>query len=132
MNTAVGVKLTSVEGMRSDRKMVLRAARRIGAFLPTGIALAWHASRLLQPHAASANLEHSTMAVPGTASGGASFECSLAGTVQAGQFRHLYDRLLGLCEHSAHSKMFEHELLFAPAGKHVCFSSSEVIDLATS
>ncbi|KAF9286773.1 hypothetical protein BGZ68_002575 [Mortierella alpina] len=55
------------------------------------------------------------MAVPGTASGGASFECSLAGTVQAGQFRHLYDRLLGLCEHSAHSKMFEHELLFAPA-----------------
>ncbi|KAG9320936.1 hypothetical protein KVV02_000713 [Mortierella alpina] len=55
------------------------------------------------------------MAVPGTASGGASFECSLAGTVHAGQFRHLYDRLLGLCEHSAHSKMFEHELLFAPA-----------------
>ncbi|KAG0210213.1 hypothetical protein BGX28_009518 [Mortierella sp. GBA30] len=55
------------------------------------------------------------MAVPGTASGGASFECSLAGTVHPGQFRHLYDRLLGLCEHSAHSKMFEHELLFVPA-----------------
>ncbi|KAF9966080.1 hypothetical protein BGZ70_003359 [Mortierella alpina] len=55
------------------------------------------------------------MAVPGAASGGASFECSLAGTVHAGQFRHLYDRLLGLCEHSAHSKMFEHELLFSPA-----------------
>ncbi|KAG0257718.1 hypothetical protein BG011_003788 [Mortierella polycephala] len=55
------------------------------------------------------------MSVPGSTSGGASFECSLAGTVHPGQFRHLYDRLLGLCEHSAHSKMFEHELLFTPA-----------------
>ncbi|KAF9136083.1 hypothetical protein BGW39_006879 [Mortierella sp. 14UC] len=55
------------------------------------------------------------MAVPGGAQGGASFECSLTGTVLTGQFRQLYDRLLGLCEHDAHSKMFEHELLFSPA-----------------
>lgn len=57
-----------------------------------------------------------TMAVPGGAQGGASFECSLTGQVLAGQFRPLYDRLLGLCEHAAHSKMFEHELKFSPAG----------------
>ncbi|KAI1315268.1 hypothetical protein EDD11_001049 [Mortierella claussenii] len=55
------------------------------------------------------------MSVPGSTSGGASFECSLAGTVLPGQFQHLYDRLLGLCEHAAHSKMFEHEMLFTPA-----------------
>ncbi|KAF9202128.1 hypothetical protein BGZ49_007665 [Haplosporangium sp. Z 27] len=55
------------------------------------------------------------MSVPGSTSGGASFECSLTGTVIPGQFRHLYDRLLGLCEHAAHSKMFEHEMLFTPA-----------------
>ncbi|KAG0044159.1 hypothetical protein BGZ83_010591 [Gryganskiella cystojenkinii] len=55
------------------------------------------------------------MSVPGSLSGGASFECSLAGVVLPGQFKHLYDRLLGLCEHSAQSKMLEHELLFAPA-----------------
>ncbi|KAF9174908.1 hypothetical protein BGX20_009200 [Mortierella sp. AD010] len=55
------------------------------------------------------------MSVSGSTSGGASFECSLTGTVIPGQFRHLYDRLLGLCEHAAHSKMFEHEMLFTPA-----------------
>ncbi|KAG0242094.1 hypothetical protein B0O80DRAFT_449177 [Mortierella sp. GBAus27b] len=55
------------------------------------------------------------MSGPGSSSGGASFECSLAGTVLQGQFQHLYDRLLGLCEHAAHSKMLEHELLFTPS-----------------
>ncbi|KAF9583523.1 hypothetical protein BGW38_009281 [Lunasporangiospora selenospora] len=55
------------------------------------------------------------MSVPGSTSVGASFECSLLGTVHPGQFRHLYDRLLGICEHAAHAKMFEHELLFTPA-----------------
>ncbi|KAF9924463.1 hypothetical protein BGZ65_008313, partial [Modicella reniformis] len=55
------------------------------------------------------------MSGPGSTSGGASFECSLTGTVLPGQFQHLYDRLLGLCEHAAHSKMLEHEMLFIPA-----------------
>ncbi|GJJ78290.1 hypothetical protein EMPS_10649 [Entomortierella parvispora] len=55
------------------------------------------------------------MSGPGSLSGGASFECSLAGVVLPGQFGQLYDRLLGLCEHSAHAKMLEHELLFSPS-----------------
>ncbi|KAI8602461.1 hypothetical protein EDD21DRAFT_371765 [Dissophora ornata] len=55
------------------------------------------------------------MSGAGSTSGGASFECSVTGTVLPGQFQHLYDRLLGLCEHAAHSKMFEHEMLFTPA-----------------
>ncbi|KAG0057997.1 hypothetical protein BGZ89_001680 [Linnemannia elongata] len=63
------------------------------------------------------------MAVPGGAQGGASFECSLTGQVLAGQFRPLYDRLLGLCEHAAHSKMFEHELKFAPAVQRPMYSA---------
>ncbi|KAF9906699.1 hypothetical protein EC991_000361 [Linnemannia zychae] len=63
------------------------------------------------------------MAVPGGAQGGASFECSLTGTVLTGQFRQLYDRLLGLCEHDAHAKMFEHELLFSPAVQRPIYSA---------
>ncbi|KAG0279448.1 hypothetical protein BGZ96_001972 [Linnemannia gamsii] len=63
------------------------------------------------------------MAVPGGAQGGASFECSLTGTVLTGQFRPLYDRLLGLCEHGAHSKMFEHELKFIPAVQRPMYSA---------
>ncbi|KAF9104878.1 hypothetical protein BGX29_001078 [Mortierella sp. GBA35] len=63
------------------------------------------------------------MAVPGGAQGGASFECSLTGAVLTGQFRQLYDRLLGLCEHAAHSKMFEHELLFSPTVQRPMYSA---------
>ncbi|KAF9135618.1 hypothetical protein BG015_003265, partial [Linnemannia schmuckeri] len=63
------------------------------------------------------------MAVPGGAQGGASFECSLTGQVLTGQFRPLYDRLLGLCEHAAHSKMFEHELKFSPAVQRPMYSA---------
>ncbi|KAF9925506.1 hypothetical protein FBU30_004725 [Linnemannia zychae] len=63
------------------------------------------------------------MAVPGGVQGGASFECSLTGTVLTDQFRQLYDRLLGLCEHGAHSKMFEHELLFSPAVQRPMYSA---------
>ncbi|KAG0255726.1 hypothetical protein DFQ27_006095 [Actinomortierella ambigua] len=46
---------------------------------------------------------------------GATFECSLSGSVIVGQFRHLYDRLSGLCEHGSSQTMFEHEMLYIPA-----------------
>ncbi|KAF9970877.1 hypothetical protein BGZ73_006276 [Actinomortierella ambigua] len=46
---------------------------------------------------------------------GATFECSLSGSVHVGQFRHLYDRLTGLCEHGSSQPMFEHEMFYIPA-----------------